>query len=257
MPAVDCFSAGILVADHLCAPIERLPAAGELVLADELPLQIGGCAANTAIDLARLEVSVGILGCVGHDSFGQFVIDTLAGQGIDTTHVRRERGIGTSGTLIINVRGEDRRFIHTIGANAALRAEDIPVELVTQARVFYVGGYLLMPGLRPEPLARLFQAAREAGVRTVLDVVLPDARDHWREIEVLLPDVDVFLPNDDEAALLTGLSEPADQAERFLAAGAGAAVITCGEHGTLLATRAPGGGRLRVRADARDVPREA
>jgi hypothetical protein len=67
---IDCFSAGILVADHLCAPIDHLPAAGELVLTDDLPLQIGGCAANTAIDLARLGVRVGILGCVGQDPSG-------------------------------------------------------------------------------------------------------------------------------------------------------------------------------------------
>src|SRR5262245_41001478 len=192
--SIDCFCAGILVADHLCAPIDHLPAAGELVLTEKLPLEIGGCAANTAIDLARLDVRVGILGCVGQDPFGQFIIETLAGQRIDTRHVRRASGVGTSGTLIVNVQGEDRRFIHMIGANAALRAQDIPLSLVTQARVFYVGGYLLMPGLKQDGLARLFQQARQAGVRTVLDVVLPDASDHWPSIAGLLAHTDVFLP---------------------------------------------------------------
>jgi sugar/nucleoside kinase (ribokinase family) len=251
MPAIDCFCAGILVADHLCAPIDHLPAAGELVLTEKLPLEIGGCAANTAIDLARLDICVGILGCVGEDPFGQFIIDTLAAQRIDTRHVRRAAGVGTSGTLIVNVRGEDRRFIHMIGANGALRAEDIPVELVTQARVFYVGGYLLMPGLRQDGLAELFRKARKAGVRTVLDVVLPDASDHWPNVAGLLAHTDVFLPNDDEAKVLTGLSDPTAQAERFLAAGAGAAVITCGEQGTVLASRA---GNVRVRAGVYGVP---
>ncbi len=249
---IDCFCAGILVADHLCAPIDHLPAAGELVLTDDLPLRIGGCAANTAIDLARLDVRVGILGCVGQDPFGQFIVETLAAQRIDTQHVRRAAGVGTSGTLIVNVRGEDRRFIHMIGANGVLRAEDIPVQLVTQARVFYVGGYLLMPGLRQDGLARLFQEARQAGVRTVLDVVLPDAGDHWPNIAGLLAHTDVFLPNDDEAKTLTGLSDPLAQAERLLAAGAGAAVITCGEQGTLLAADSPG--KLRVKAGTYDVP---
>jgi sugar/nucleoside kinase (ribokinase family) len=251
---IDCFCAGILVADHLCAPIDHLPAAGELVLTDGLPLQIGGCAANTAIDLARLDVRVGILGCVGQDPFGQFIVETLAAQGINTRHVRSVSGAGTSGTLIVNVRGEDRRFIHMIGANGVLRAEDIPLELVTQAKVFYVGGYLLMPGLAQDALARLFRQAREAGVRTVLDVVLPDASDHWPNIEALLAHTDVFLPNDDEAQLLTGLTDPLAQAERILAAGATAAVITCGEKGTVLAAREPGGGTLRARASIFEMP---
>ena len=41
-----CLSTGILVADHLCSPIHHMPRAGELLLADELPLALGGCAAN-------------------------------------------------------------------------------------------------------------------------------------------------------------------------------------------------------------------
>jgi sugar/nucleoside kinase (ribokinase family) len=249
MSSVDCFCAGILVADHLCAPIDHLPTAGELVLADALPLQIGGCAANTAIDLARLDVNVSILGCVGQDPFGQFIIETLDGHGIATRHIRRVAEAGTSGTLIVNVKGQDRRFIHAIGANAALRAADIPVELVTQARVFYVGGYLLMPGLVQDELAALFRAARAAGVQTVLDVVMPDQRDHWPDIVGLLAETDVFLPNQDEAAALTGSSDPLRQAERFLEAGAKTAVITCGEHGTVLATD-----KLRIKAETYKVP---
>jgi sugar/nucleoside kinase (ribokinase family) len=246
---IDCFCAGILVADHLCSPIDHLPAAGELVLADRLSLQIGGCAANAAIDMARLGIKVGILGCVGHDVFGQFVIDTLAAGGISTQHIRRVDEVGTSGTLIINVQGQDRRFVHTIGANAELRAGDIPVELVTQAKVFYVGGYLLMPGLVQDELTSLFRQARAAGVRTALDLVLPDQKDHWPDLERLLAETDVFLPNEDEAAALTGLADPLRQAERFLEAGAGTAVITCGAEGTVLLTD-----KLRLKAAVYKVP---
>ena len=50
----DCLCAGIVVADHLCEPIEHLPQPGELVLTERTNLAIGGCAANVAVDLARL-----------------------------------------------------------------------------------------------------------------------------------------------------------------------------------------------------------
>ena len=50
-PSPPVLCAGILVVDHLCTPIARLPREGELVLADRLPLAVGGCAANVAIDL--------------------------------------------------------------------------------------------------------------------------------------------------------------------------------------------------------------
>ena len=56
--------AGIVVADHVSSPIPRLPEAGELVLADQLLLAIGGCAANVAVDLCKLGVKARVAGCV-------------------------------------------------------------------------------------------------------------------------------------------------------------------------------------------------
>ena len=202
------------------------------------PLEHRWLASNTAIDLAKLDVKVGIAGCVGQDVFGRFVIETLEGAGVETSGVRQIAGVGTSATLILNVRGEDRRYIHTLGANAVMSCADISLEQVKQAKVFYVGGYLLMPRLEQKgELATLFAAARAAGVKTVLDVVLPGPGDHWFKIADVLAETDVFLPNEDEAAALTGLDDPVRQAEQFLAAGAGTVVITCGAKGTLLATR--------------------
>ena len=131
---VECLSVGILVADHLCDPIERLPAAGELVLSSRLPLSIGGCASNVAMDVARLGIGVGAVGCVGQDYFGRFVIDSLTAAGVETSAIRTLPDAETSGTLIINVRGEDRRFIHAPGANARLQAGDIPLDRVRRPR---------------------------------------------------------------------------------------------------------------------------
>lgn len=234
--SIDCLSVGVLVADHLCAPVARVPRAGELLLTDHLLLNIGGCASNAAMDLARVGVKVAVVGCVGDDPFGRFVIETLDAGGVDTVSIRRLSDVGTSGTLIVNVSGEDRRFIHSIGANGRLTAADVPLDRLRQSKVFYVGGFLLMPGLRGTELAELFRQARAAGVTTMLDVVVPGPGDYWPELEPILPETDVFLPNNDEAALLTGLDDPRRQAERFRAAGAKTVVITCGGRGTVLVT---------------------
>jgi sugar/nucleoside kinase (ribokinase family) len=240
---LDCLSAGILVVDHLTSPVARLPRAGELVMADELPLSIGGNAANVSINLARLGVKVGVAGCVGRDAFGQFAIDTLRTGGVDIRGVRQLDGVATAATLILNVKGEDRRFIHAAGANAVMTADAIPPDLVAKCKVFYVGGYLLMPPLeRPGTLVKLFRKARAAGARTVLDVVVPGPGDHWRKFEEILTETDVFLPNSDEGELITGLADPLAQAEKFRAAGAKTVVITQGDRGTLLVEE---GRRLR------------
>src|SRR5438270_5216742 len=174
----EVLCAGIIVADHVCAPIAHLPAAGELVMAERLILTIGGCAANAAVDLRKMGVRTSVVGRVGSDIFGRVVTDMLGEQGVDISAVVVSHGLDTSQTLIVNVAGQDRRFIHTFGANAEFSASDIPLEQVQRCRVLYLGGYLVLPKVRPEDLAAVFQAARQAGARTVLDVVTPGPGDY-------------------------------------------------------------------------------
>jgi sugar/nucleoside kinase (ribokinase family) len=234
----DCISAGILVADHLTSPIPRLPNAGELILCGEMPLSIGGCAANVAVDLARLGIQVEVAGCVGRDALGKFIRETLVAAGAGVAFVTESPDYGTSGSLILNVEGQDRRFITTIGANAGLVPEQIPIQAVRNAKVLYLGGYLFTPALENERMVELFRAARSFGVKTVLDVVVAGqskgSGDLWPRIEKLLAQTDVFLPNDHEAGLITGLTDPVKQAERFLEAGAKTVVITRGGDGAIL-----------------------
>ncbi len=246
-PEVLC--AGIIVADHVCTPIDHVPAAGELVMAERMLLTIGGCAANAAVDLAKMEVRTAIVGRVGDDAFGRIVTEYLHQAQVYTGHILTSRNAETSQTLIVNVAGEDRRFIHTFGANAEFRAADIPLALLNTCRVLYVGGYLLMPGLKEEELIPVFAVARGKGVKTVVDVAIPKAGDYRARLEKLLPHVDVFLPNNHEGELLTGEKDPVRQAEALHRLGAKTVVITQGSAGSVLVQA-----NLRLRAGAYQVP---
>src|SRR5262245_23021020 len=145
--SAEVLCAGIIVADHVCSPIPRLPGAGELVMADRLLLTIGGCAANAAVDLVKMRVKAAVVGRVGGDVFGKVVADMLREHGVGVSAIQVSPAADTSQTLIVNVAGEDRRFIHTFGANAEFCAADIPLDRVARCRALYVGGYLAMPRL--------------------------------------------------------------------------------------------------------------
>ena len=241
--------AGIVVADHVSSPISHLPAAGELVLADKLLLTIGGCAANVAVNLVRLGVPAIVVGCVGDDVFGRIVADMLRENQVNVSGLRVKAGLDTSQTLIVNVAGQDRRFVHTFGANAAFEPGDIPLDTPGCA-VLYLGGYFILDRVEGHRLAAVFRAARARGLRTVLDVVIPGPAEYLSRLAPVLPEVDVFLPNDHEAQLITGLDDPLAQAERFHAMGARTAIVTMGDRGTVLV-----GDGLRLRADTyRDMP---
>lgn len=246
-PQVLC--AGIIVADHVSSPISHLPAAGELVIADDLLLTIGGCAANAAVDLSKMGVRAAVAGRVGEDVFGRVVLSMLAEHDLDVSTIVTTPGMPTSQTLIVNVKGQDRRFIHTFGANAVFCPADISIDRVRACRIFYLGGYLLMPGMRHEELLPLFQAARAAGVKVVLDVGVPRPGEYLTRIAPLLPYVNVFLPNHHEGELITGEKDPVRQAEAFLKLGAETVVITCGGDGAVLLSD-----KARLRAGAFSVP---
>jgi sugar/nucleoside kinase (ribokinase family) len=246
--AADVLCAGIVVVDHVCTPIARLPAAGELVMADRLLLTLGGCAANSAVDLAKMDVASCVVGRVGADLFGRIVADMLRDARVDTSHLRAVSGEDTSQTLIVNVVGQDRRFIHTFGANAGLRAADIPLERLSQCRVLYVGGFLLMKNLLGAELAPVFSQARQRGVKTFLDVVTPPGVDYLAQLKPVLPHTDVLHCNIDEGRMISGEDDALRQAEFFHRLGARTAVITCGSDGAVLV-----GDQLRLRADAYQV----
>jgi sugar/nucleoside kinase (ribokinase family) len=228
--------AGILVADLFVPPLERLPGAGELIATEDFLLQPGGCAANTAIALAKLGVPVSVSGKVGNDIFGDAVAHELQANGVQTDALKRSASYNTSKTVILPVVGEDRRYIHTIGANADFRVDDIDLALAGQAQVFALGGYFVLPKLESLRLIELLAGLKKRGVRTVLDIVVPTSTHHptLDDLRPILPHIDVFMPDSMEATMLTGETDPEKQAELFLQAGCAIAIITRGRDGALL-----------------------
>ncbi|MDD3586636.1 MAG: carbohydrate kinase family protein [Thermoguttaceae bacterium] len=228
-----CLSAGILFADVGCQPIDHLPVPGELVPTQQVQLMLGGCASNVALNLAQLEVPVGLCGCVGDEAFSDFVVRSLEHPLIDTAGIKRAAHCGPGCTMIVNVKGQDRRFISTNGANAGFTAAVIPDAWAQEAEVFYLGGYLMMLCLEDDTMVEFFKKFHARGGKTILDVVLFGTRPYWDVIKPLLPHVDYFTPNNDEAKLICGLDDPVDQAKYFFDAGAKATVVTCGEAGSV------------------------
>jgi sugar/nucleoside kinase (ribokinase family) len=135
--------------------------------------------------------------------------------------------------MVVNVKGEDRRFIHAAGANAEFTGREVSAAAIRRSRVLYVGGFGLNAALSGENVAELFRTARAAGVMTVLDVVVAE-NDVGRMLGPVLPLTDLFLPNADEARIITEFADPREQARHFHAAGAATVVITCGAAGAYL-----------------------
>jgi sugar/nucleoside kinase (ribokinase family) len=235
MPEVTC--AGILVADVVGKPVDAMPERGKLMLVNRIELHSGGNAANTGIALAKLGVDTAIIGKVGEDGFGDFLVNRCAGVGIHTESIIRDREAATSSTIVLSHGDGERSFIHYLGANATLCLDDVDYELVWQTKILHIAGSFVMPSLDGEPTKELLQKAKAMGVTTALDTVW-DARGEWmRKLAPCLPYVDYFVPSYEEAKqLASGREDPDEIAQILLDAGVGAVGLKLGEEGCLVQT---------------------
>lgn len=229
MSEVVCL--GILVADVVAKPVKRWPEEGKLILVDQMELHTGGCAVNAGIGLRRLGIEVAVIGKVGQDPFGDFMITALQREGVNTEGVRRHPRVNTSATMVCVSESGERSFIHYLGANAELVAEDVDFNLVKGARVLHIGSAFLVPKLDGKPLAGVLQKARDLGVLTCVDTAW-NSRGGWMEIlSPVLPFADYCVPSLEEARMITGEREPAAIARVLLNAGVKVVGIKMGNQG--------------------------
>ncbi len=233
MAQVGC--AGILVSDTICGPLAELPPEGQLLAVDTMPTKVGGCASNVAIDLAKQSITVDVVGCLGQDNFASVVTGSLQEAGVNCARIVYSKTLPTSKTVILLVAGQDRRYIHSFGANAAFTVGDIDRNWLRTLQVFYLGGLFLMPGFRFAELIGLLEFCRQHKVITVVDVVIPKNTTLPGDLRPLLVFSDYFLPNDDEARHLTGVADPFEQLRIFSHWGAHTVMITLGKRGVLAA----------------------
>lgn len=223
---------GDMCADIFASPMTRLPEPGELALTNEIAVHPGGNALNTAIALRRLGEPAGIAGSVGDDAIGGLLLDQLRSLRLNTRGVRQVPDGQTATTIILRAEGEDRRFIHALGVAADFTGEHVPADVLPENGIVLVGGYLKLGAWNDESLATLLGQARARDCRTVLNVCI--ARDSGVDVSRavrLLKHVDVFVPNEDEAQMLTGQTDLADQAQNLREAGAPTVIITLGQKG--------------------------
>jgi sugar/nucleoside kinase (ribokinase family) len=241
MNDLDIVSIGIVVADAIARPVRGTAGKGQLELVDELLLCSGGSAASTGYALARFGVRSAVIGRVGQDGFGDFLVNEARRHGAEGLLIR-DAGAATSATqVLVDAEGE-RTFIHAIGANARLVPADVPLEELRKrgAKILHLAGFFALPGMdNPDglPVADLFARATELGLTTSLDNVW-DATGNWSRIHAPLRHSDFFFPSLPDAQHISGEQEPKAIAHKLLALGVRKAVaIKLGPEGSLVMNR--------------------
>ena len=196
---------------------------------DLLAVSVG----NVHVMVRKQNLKVDLAGCLGRDAAGEVLVKELQAARVNCDQLVYAPEYPTSETIILLVEGEDRRYLHSFGANQAFTVKHIARDWLAGLDVFYLGGLFAMPGIITDELVKLLAFAREQKVVTVVDVVLPVNFKRAAEMEKLLPFVDWFLPNNDEGTVLTGKSDPLEAMRVFRNWGGNGLVVTSGEQGAV------------------------
>lgn len=233
----DVVCLGILCADAIAKTVDDVPEKGKLSPIDQLSLHTGGCAANSAIDLAKIGVKTALVGKVGKDGFGEFIVSSLEKTGVNTDGLVVKEGINTSASVVLVASSGERTFLHCIGSNADFVYEDVNFDIIKNSKILFVAGTNLMPNFDGIPCSKVVKKAKEMGVYTVLDTAW-DASGRWMEIvEPSLPYLDLFIPSYDEAKLIAGKDDPEEIADVFISKGVKLAVIKLGKEGCFIKSK--------------------
>ncbi len=229
----DIISLGQLVADVVVKPIKGLPASGTAKTVERIELRCGGCGLNTAILLKKLGVSVGMVGKVGRDVFGEFLLNQVRSLGLDAMGVKQDPAVRTSSVIVLISPSGERSFLYAPGGNESLTFDDIDFNRIRRAKILHIGGIMKLSSL---DAARVLKQARRLGLITSLDTDW-DSSGKWLEwIEPSLPFLDLFLPSLEEARLISRKNHPAKIAEFFLKYGVKVFVLKMGKKGCYIRT---------------------
>jgi len=201
----DILVVGELNVDLILNDIEKFPEIGKEVLAHGMTLTLGSSSAIFASNISSLGARAAFLGKIGRDKFGEVVIECLQANHVDVSMIRTDENTGTGATIILNVQ-EDRANTTYPGAMDLLTLDDISEEDLSKARHLHFSSYFLQPGMWND-LGKLFRMARKLGLTTSFDMQW-DPKETWKlDMADVLPQVNVFLPNEKELMFLTGKSD--------------------------------------------------
>jgi ribokinase len=220
---------GSLNAD-LVVRAPRFPQPGETISGEDLQVIPGGKGANQAVAAARLGVNVSMLGRVGKDNFGDFLLENLKSNHVNSQLIQRDDASTGTAIIVVDSNGQNS-IVLSPGSNGKVSSADI-----ANASFLYHDLLLLQLEI---PTLTVLAAAQRAKENNV-PVILNPAPAHTAQLpDELIALADFLIPNETELSLLTNMdvkdSPSAERAARILLKrGSKHVIVTLGSQGALI-----------------------
>ena len=209
----------------LVVNLKRMPNPGETVVGETFTTFAGGKGLNQAVATARAGASVRMIGALGNDPYAKVLRNVMDQEKIDHSNVIEVAG--SSGTAVIEVdESGQNRIVVIAGANGELKSGNF----VPNSEEKILLAQLESP---INELEDIFKAAKKSGYKTVLNPAPA-----MKLAPSFLAEIDLLIPNEHEAAILTGIKvTDFDTAEKaalaLIAQGVSEVIITMAEKGAI------------------------
>ena len=237
---------GLHCVDICVVPVDEIPPKQDVAIVDDINISVAGTAAGAAVNLAKLGNDVVTVGAVGNDEMGNILLGIMGRYGINIDYIKKKEGSKTSCTVLPIRKNGERPALHMIGANADLCYEDIPQEIIKSAKFCHIGGFYLLKSFDGGPTLKTLKLAKDSGAITTMDIIGMKCENMAQMILPCMEYLDYFMPNLEEAQLITGLQDIDEIADYFLRNGANAVVLKMGHQGSFIKSK--NGFRLRQSA---------
>lgn len=219
----------------------HFPVPGETVIGNDFMTNFGGKGANQAVAAARLGTATSFVGKVGNDDFGHATVAHLKEEGIDVSHLTTSPTLPSGVALITTAAGGENTIVVSSGANNDLSPTD-----VNNARSLFQSAAIVLMQLET-PVNTLVAAASMAKACGCMVMLNPAPAPKEPLPAELLRNVDLLIPNENEASMISGIAvTDNDSAARAIAdiqrLGVADVIITVGKRGAVAMI----GGRLTV-----------
>ena len=240
----DVTSIGIIVSDIIIKPATRFPKPGELIPIDSLELYSGGNAMTAALNLKKAGLSPGLIGKIGNDFFGNFLLECLENNNISTKGIKISENAQTSASAAFVYDDGERSFMHCKGANADLNLEDIDFDVIKNSNIIFITGSFVLDSLDGDQTVELLKECKRMGKTTALDVCWNKGADFRWLVNDAMKYIDLFMPSIDEAKMISEKTNIQKAAEIFLKNGVGSVIIKCGSEGCYISDGKSGGMKI-------------
>lgn len=203
--------AGNVIAD-IVKSIAEYPKQGMLTYVSEAVHAVGGCVPNTAINLAKIDntIPISVLGKVGSDENGRFILSQMQKNGIDTAKITISSNAITSFCDVMSMPTGERTFFHTKGANAEFSPADIDLAKL-DCNLLHIGYILLLDRFDQADdaygtvMARFLHDAQREGIQTSIDVVSDSSANYGEKIIPALKYCNYVIINEIECCRVWGM----------------------------------------------------